>query len=77
MTLIEDLTKSISQMSDEELYERIKELRAARRVAAPVRRAKANKRSSAATSNLSPESLLASMNPEEIEALLQQLEEES
>jgi len=77
MTLIDELSRSVSEMSDDELLNRIKELRTARRTQTTTRRAKANKRTSSATKNLSPEALLNSMSADELEALMKQLEEAS
>jgi len=77
MTLIDELSRSVSEMSDDELLNRIKELRTARRTQTTVRRAKANKRTSSATKNLSPEALLNSMSADELDALMKQLEEAS
>ena len=77
MTLIDELSRSVSEMSDDELLNRIKELRTARRTQTTARRAKANKRTSSATKNLSPEALLNSMSADELDALMKQLEEAS
>jgi len=77
MTLIDELSRSVSEMSDDELLNRIKELRTARRTQTTTRRAKANKRTSNATKNLSPEALLNSMSADELDALMKQLEEAS
>ena len=63
--LIDQVSQSISQMSDDELYDRIKELRQARRIKTPIKR-KAKKPANKtklmkALDSLSPEELLEIM----------------
>ena len=74
MTLIDELNQSVSDMTDEQLLERIKELRTARRTQTTIpRRTKAKK----PAKKLSPEALINSMSADELDALMKQLEEAS
>ncbi len=69
MTTIDQINTSISEMSDDELFERIRELRTARRVATPIpRHAKKPKKDNTAK-------LLGKMSPQQIADLIAQLEE--
>jgi hypothetical protein len=72
MTLIDDINQSVSQMSNNELLERIKELRMARRVNNPIRKTKTKTKT---TKALTPEQLLATMDADQLSDLLKQLEE--
>ena len=69
MTTIDQINQSISDMTDDELFERIRELRTARRVATPIpRHAKKPKKTDTAK-------LLGSMTKEQMADLLKQLED--
>ena len=68
MTTINSINQSLSDMSSDELFERIRELRTARRVTTPIpRHAKKPKKDNTAK-------LLGSMTPQQIAQLLEQLE---
>ena len=72
---LNDLSKkSISDMSEEELIQAIKEIRTSRRT--PKATTVAKPRASSKSINpISNDALIASMSPEQIEALIKQLEE--
>jgi hypothetical protein len=70
--LIDNISKTISGMTDDELYERIREIRKARRVSTPIPKGKAAKKTP------SPEKMLKAMDglPKEMLAkLIAELEE--
>ena len=68
MTTINDINKSLSNMSSDELFERIRELRTARRVATPIpRHSKKPKKDNTAK-------LLGSMTKQQMADLIKQME---
>lgn len=71
MTLIDELKASISEMDDNELFDRLREIRSARRQrkAAPASKGKAK------NSMQKISALLEGMSPDEIQALMKELEE--
>ena len=72
MTTIHDLNRSISEMSDEELLGRLKELRTARRIPIEKPTKKAKSKTKKVTN---PTALVGSMTPEMKAQLLKELEE--
>jgi hypothetical protein len=69
--LIDNISQSISAMSDEQLYERIREIRKARRVSTPIPKGKAAKKTK------SPEKMMELMNglpKEQLAILIAELE---
>jgi hypothetical protein len=72
MALIDEINKSISQMSEVELLDRIKELRSARRVYTPI----ANRKPKAKSGGASLQALLGALSPDELQSLLANLEDE-
>jgi len=69
MTMIEQVAQSVSEMTDEELLNRVKELRAARRVNTPIPRGKPKK-----TEKSKVLDMLEGMSQSELESLLSDLE---
>lgn len=72
MTLIDDINQSISQMGDEELFDRIRQLRASRRVYTPI----AGRKPKAKSNEPSLNALLGALSPNELQSLLSNLEGE-
>lgn len=70
MTTIDDLAVSVSEMTNDELLERMRQLRGARRVATPIPRQSTKPKK--ATKNLN--ALLKGLSPEQMQALLDELE---
>ena len=70
--LIDNISQSISEMSDEELYERIKEVRKARRVPTAIPKGKAAPKTPSTKKMLE---LMDSMPKEMLASLLAELEE--
>ena len=69
MTTINSINKSLSDMSSDELFERIRELRTARRVATPIPRNAMNPKKTDTAK------LLGSMTKVQMADLLKQLED--
>ena len=74
MTDITSINKSISEMSDNELFDRIKQLRNARRIPTVIPRH--SKKAKSKKTAASADDLLAKMTPEQIAKLAAQLEEQ-
>ena len=73
---LSDLKNSISGLSDQELMDLIRDIRTSRRTPKATTVAKTTKTKSAkATNPISTDALLSSMTPEQIDALINQLEE--
>ena len=70
--LIDNISQSISEMADEELYERIKEVRKARRVPTAIPKGKAAPKTPSPKKMLE---LMDSMPKEMLASLLAELEE--
>ena len=66
--------KSISDMSEEELMQAIKEIRTSRRTPKAVTATPKPRASSKTINPISNDALFASMSPEQIESLIKQLE---
>jgi len=69
MTTINDLAKSVSEMSDDELLERMRQLRGARRIPTAIPRGKSTK-----AKKTSGSKLISSLSPEQAAELLSMLE---
>lgn len=75
---LSDLTKTVEQMTDEELLERLRQIRHNRETVRPVAKryvAKAEKKTSRKKVS-KVESLIGLLSPEERDALLKQLEQQ-
>ncbi len=73
---LSDLKNSISGLSDQELMNLIREIRTSRRTPKATTVTKTTKTKSAKAANpISTDALLSSMTPEQIDALINQLEE--
>jgi hypothetical protein len=70
MTVVEDLKRSISQMSNDELFSRIKELRSTRRVDHLSKF-----KSKSLSKPKSPEQLINSLSSADLAALIKELED--
>jgi len=70
--LIDNISKSISEMSDDELYERMKEIRKARRVSTPIPKGKAAPKTPNTGKMME---LMESMPKDMLASLLAELEE--
>jgi len=73
MATINDLTTSVSEMSDEDLFEHIKEVRKYRRTPV-IKKKKANKATKSKASKVSVDTLVSKLSPSEIQNLIDQLE---
>ena len=69
MATIDDLTTSVSEMADDALFERIRDIRRYRRTSVQKKTKKAKK-----TTSLSVDSLVSKLSPTDVESLIKLLE---